>query len=205
MDADEVPHTGRVYVDYDSNDRIWYLTHVDTQEKVARPPSDGYQLAFDADGFAYVASDNSSDGAEVDVNEYFSLRLVQLAESGRQAVLHAIQRNDLEYLDSAVIRVQHRLISLRAGPTIARDHLNVAVFDRRRSGFRTFFSLVDIYQLLGMRVFSNCASRWAWQMLPSFSKHVSQVIPGQALRSLAFMQPVDGDPDALRCLPFHAV
>lgn len=207
MDADLEPHAGRVFVDWCARRCEWRLTHTTTYESIG-VGAELACLAWTDEGFAYIVGGDGGDAAEKDVDEVFRWHLARSVGDGRLVVLEPPQQGDAQrpfyFLDSVRLEFEEKQFGFPLGCTGQQHKFALAIFARRRNGFRCFWSLSGVYKSLGFDMFSKCASRWAWQSLPRFEKSVSHLGSEQVLRSQCYQDP---GPDASledRCLPFHA-
>lgn len=210
MEFDLEPHRGHVYIDWDATKQAQVLTHTTTREQYVLGGS-GWDLAWDADGFAYLVNDLGPEQDERDVDDLFEMRLARAVGADARQVLLGKPSEDpnaarpVVFLDSVALQFSEHRFAFKVGPTLADHVLDLAIFPRDRSGVRCFFSLTKIYTTLSFDMFKNTPSRWAWQSLPSFSKALSCFIDGQVERSQSFDEQESLKDLARGCLPFHAV
>lgn len=177
-EATVMKHEGRVFLDITENGAV--LTDIILQERRNFEPGRDYKLFFDEeDGQGVIiCGDGSSKDATIFVEDIFEKEAYENSageifigpkdRSSRPATLEM----HLRVMRSG--EVKFRLAELKVEATLSV----VALRRPRDCGMRVYWGLFQLYKLLGMTGFSKQASKWVWDCMPRWRKHIGAMING---------------------------
>ncbi len=118
LEVDLLPHRDRVFLDWSPVEQCHVLSNVATGEAVKLGPG-RHQLAWDEEGFAYLATSQGDDfndvdvDVDVDVDELFKWRLAVAVGDSRQLLF----RGSEDHLATIPAQILHNgFVEIFAGP-----------------------------------------------------------------------------------------
>ncbi len=158
------PLEGMVFVDQVTQN-TWQLTNVVTYERKQLPAS-WVELVFDHGSGGAAVSLVSADGTcnVQDVEELLKIEVYE--EEGTNAVFICTPGSSKPFSVTSH-RCKHKVAKLKLHLTSSNQSTELAIFLFKRPRVPNqvvYWSLLDLYHILGMRSYKGVPSKWAWNI-----------------------------------------
>lgn len=167
--AEALPHEGVVFLDCSGSSQ--FLSNVVAQERV-QMQSGAWHLIFNDQGFGALVNDEEP-GRAIDVDEVLKHHLFQ--EPATKQLYVATQNGRLMSWDSVLCKHREIDISLKLGGVGGVGSITSWVMSRNRMGQqRLYWSLGAWYNLLGLKTYKGCSSKWVWNSHNAWEKAINK-------------------------------
>jgi hypothetical protein len=177
---EECPHLHRVYLDrLDSN--TWQLTDIVTYEKYNFSGAGWFLEYHEENGrAALVQEDCHGTGQFFLVDQLMTKDLLESIDGVQLLSFGAEANSPPVPLGQLYCRHVGGEVTLRLGPSSARAEMPVWVLKRpRSSGMRVQWGLFSMYKLLRLTQFRGQASKWTYECMPQWVKHLAPHFSGR--------------------------